>query len=249
MKRISVALFLLAFSFSSLNANKVGDSTTKSSESEKESTPSSIWNFAKWKWFLSGVLGVYGSFLAIKWILDCARNAPNSPRFGGPFPPGRLPDQAGATLLSVAMGSVSPRRLSPRNEEQIAMKRRFSVLLVEDNETFQTVFRSQLRAAGHEVTIAGNGQIAVDLARETTFDLILMDNLMPVMGGLEATAALRGIGVTTPIILHSTESYDEKLWVAFERAGGNARLMKGQVRQEKYDELFDTLIDMAHAKS
>ena len=65
------------------------------------------------------------------------------------------------------------------------------VLLVEDNLVNQTVASRLLERAGCEVVVAGDGQEALDRFDEDQFDIILMDMQMPVMGGLEATRALR----------------------------------------------------------
>ena len=69
----------------------------------------------------------------------------------------------------------------------------FSLLLVEDHKMNQLVARKTLeRKWGNmKLTIAGNGQIALDLLREKDFDLILMDIQMPVMDGYEATKIIR----------------------------------------------------------
>ena len=65
------------------------------------------------------------------------------------------------------------------------------ILLVEDNPVNQLVASKMLKKAGHEVLIAGNGREAIDQFDKQAFDLILMDVQMPVMGGLEATQAIR----------------------------------------------------------
>ncbi|WP_165667171.1 response regulator [Metapseudomonas otitidis] len=65
------------------------------------------------------------------------------------------------------------------------------VLLAEDNELNQQVARELLRLVGIEVAVADNGAIAVDMAAQEPFDLILMDMQMPVMDGLAATRCLR----------------------------------------------------------
>jgi signal transduction histidine kinase/DNA-binding response OmpR family regulator/HPt (histidine-containing phosphotransfer) domain-containing protein len=65
------------------------------------------------------------------------------------------------------------------------------VLLVEDNVVNQRVAIGLLTRRGHDVTLAEDGQQALDRLERGTFDLVLMDVQMPVMGGLEATAAIR----------------------------------------------------------
>ncbi|NTV09895.1 MAG: response regulator [Zoogloea sp.] len=68
---------------------------------------------------------------------------------------------------------------------------RLRILLVDDNPVNQTVALRMLEKAGHTVAVASNGQEALDAYDKGRFDLILMDVQMPVMGGIEATQAIR----------------------------------------------------------
>jgi len=70
-------------------------------------------------------------------------------------------------------------------------RQNLKILLVEDNPVNQTVAVKMLEKVGHKITVAGNGQEALDLFDQERFDVILMDVQMPVMGGLEATQAIR----------------------------------------------------------
>ncbi|MFB1489684.1 MULTISPECIES: response regulator [unclassified Thiocapsa] len=65
------------------------------------------------------------------------------------------------------------------------------LLLAEDNLVNQKLMIRLLGKWGHEVTLANNGQEALEQVERDTFDLILMDMQMPVMGGLEATRLIR----------------------------------------------------------
>jgi two-component system sensor histidine kinase/response regulator len=69
--------------------------------------------------------------------------------------------------------------------------RRVRVLLVEDNVVNQRVATGLLTRRGHHVTLARDGQDALAHLDAETFDLVLMDLQMPVMSGLDATAAIR----------------------------------------------------------
>ncbi|TVQ73970.1 MAG: response regulator, partial [Oceanospirillales bacterium] len=74
------------------------------------------------------------------------------------------------------------------------------VLIVEDNAINQEVAKSQLTRLGLEVELADNGQVAVQMLRDASFDLVLMDIQMPIMDGYEATRLLRQQGYDRPII-------------------------------------------------
>ena len=66
-----------------------------------------------------------------------------------------------------------------------------SILLTEDHPINQRLMINLLEKWGHRVTLANNGQEALDCLAQQQFDLVLMDIQMPVMGGLEATRLIR----------------------------------------------------------
>ncbi|MDE3179924.1 MAG: response regulator, partial [Acidobacteriota bacterium] len=69
--------------------------------------------------------------------------------------------------------------------------RALRILLAEDNRVNQQLAVRLLEKNGHSVMVAANGREALESLGRETFDLILMDVQMPIMGGLEATAAIR----------------------------------------------------------
>lgn len=71
------------------------------------------------------------------------------------------------------------------------MGEKLNILLVEDNVLNQRVVTFSLKKYNHEVTIANNGVEAIEIFKNTKFDVILMDIMMPVMDGLEATVRIR----------------------------------------------------------
>jgi two-component system sensor histidine kinase/response regulator len=78
------------------------------------------------------------------------------------------------------------------------------ILLTEDNAVNQRLATRLLEKQGHSVIVVDDGAMALKACKESTFDLILMDVQMPVMDGIEATAAIReaeqGSGHHVPII-------------------------------------------------
>jgi signal transduction histidine kinase/HPt (histidine-containing phosphotransfer) domain-containing protein len=87
---------------------------------------------------------------------------------------------------------------APEPWEDIVLTGR--VLLVEDGVDNRRLLSTHLTSAGCELVTAEDGEAAVRHARAETFDLILMDMQMPVMDGYTATAELRRLGITTPIV-------------------------------------------------
>ncbi len=76
----------------------------------------------------------------------------------------------------------------------------FKILVVDDGEANRRLIMLFLGRAGCLVDQAENGQIAVDLAAQKTYDLILMDMQMPVLDGYQATRILRETGFVGPIV-------------------------------------------------
>jgi CheY-like chemotaxis protein len=84
-----------------------------------------------------------------------------------------------------------PAPASPRTETRSPVPAKYRVLIAEDNPTNQLLARRLLEDLGCRVDLAVNGREAVDLARQTTYDIIFMDCHMPEMDGFRATETIR----------------------------------------------------------
>ena len=82
------------------------------------------------------------------------------------------------------------------------------LLVAEDEKKLRTLMRDYFELKGYQVSEAENGQQAVDLLQNQTFDLIFLDIMMPGMDGLEACEKIREY--TDAPILFLTALYDEE---------------------------------------
>ncbi len=115
--------------------------------------------------------------------------------------------------------------------------RPLSVLLVEDNEVNQLVTVGFLARRGHAVTTADCGEDALTILADRSFDLILMDQRMPGLSGLETLQHIRALASETrssiPVIVTSASVLASEMESCF-RAGADGFLAK-PFRQEELD--------------
>ncbi len=99
------------------------------------------------------------------------------------------------------MPETSDGVLGDEEDELSAELKNVKVLIVEDIELNQMLITTLLDDFGYEYEIASNGKIAIEKLQNQPFDIVLMDLQMPVMGGFEATAHIRGeLNSDIPII-------------------------------------------------
>ncbi|WP_295238596.1 response regulator [uncultured Brevundimonas sp.] len=101
------------------------------------------------------------------------------------------------------------------------------VLVVEDHPVNRMILEAWMSSASHITSTAENGQVAVDIAKDQPFDLIIMDVNMPVMDGLTATRMIRegGQNAGTPIVVLSASARHEDHEAGLQ-AGADAYLNK-----------------------
>jgi CheY-like chemotaxis protein len=117
------------------------------------------------------------------------------------------PGQGSTFHFTVRLGRVAIKPAPVKNPTTqlapVPEQHPLRILLVEDNRVNQMLATLLLEKWGHTVVLAENGQVAVDRFPTATWDIVLMDMQMPVMGGLQASTlirALEGAEQRTPII-------------------------------------------------
>lgn len=71
------------------------------------------------------------------------------------------------------------------------MSKPIHILVADDNEVNQRVILGMLEHAGYSVDLAGDGREAIERLSESSYDLLILDCMMPVMDGFETTRAIR----------------------------------------------------------
>jgi len=98
----------------------------------------------------------------------------------------------GQRLQETLARLLADEQLTPTSEwPSLAQPHPLRILLVEDHPVNQQVALRMLRGIGYEAEVAVNGQEALDAVRGGGYDLLLMDCMMPIMGGMEATRIIR----------------------------------------------------------
>jgi two-component system sensor histidine kinase RpfC len=109
-----------------------------------------------------------------------------------------------------------------------ANRRRYQILVAEDNAVNQRVIVGILERAGHRVRVVDDGEQALDVLENERFDVIIMDLNMPELGGLDAARAYRFMdpeAIQVPIIMLSADVTSEAMKEC-EEAGIDAFLPK-----------------------
>ena len=127
----------------------------------------------------------------------------------------QLIEQAGdETLISAQQPAVNGETARDERQDLDAPPR---VLVAEDTESNRYVIERMLDTIGCDVTAVTNGVEALEAIRTKTFDVVLMDVMMPIMDGEQATQAIRalaGPASRIPIIgvtAHSLQAERERL--------------------------------------
>ena len=116
-----------------------------------------------------------------------------------------------------------------------------TILVVDDNQDLLNTFAMILKRRGFSVQTAGNGVSAVDKFKEQTFDVTLMDIVMPEMNGVDASKKMKEINPEAPIILMTAYSDEELIQSA--KNGGVNQIIHKPIRIDQLIQLINEAAD------
>ncbi len=90
------------------------------------------------------------------------------------------------------------------------------ILIVEDEPGIALALEDDLRLEGHDIGVTGDGGIAITKARESAFDLILLDIMIAGKDGFDVLRELRRAKVTTPIVMLTARTQEAEKVLALE---------------------------------
>ena len=126
-----------------------------------------------------------------------------------------------------------------------------AILVVEDTQSIALLIEHLLRDAGAKIYLAENGaegeKMLLDAKqRESGFDLVLMDMMMPVMDGFEATRRIRASGIETPIVAMTAMAINDECEKCIE-AGCDFFLTK-PIKTAEFSAQICAILDSAEKK-
>jgi len=129
-------------------------------------------------------------------------------------------------LMTAPTVTQTASQVTIHTENRPTSKETIRVLLVEDNPINQQVTSIILKKLGCEVEIAKNGQEAVTLWQQRSYDIIFMDWHMPVMDGVEATRIIRAQENDHTLIIALTAHAMQEQQAEISRSGMDDCLIK-----------------------
>ncbi|HOJ52528.1 MAG TPA: PAS domain S-box protein [Syntrophales bacterium] len=116
-----------------------------------------------------------------------------------------------------------------------------TILLIEDEKMIADVTKAMLTQLGYEVSVAPSGEKGIEMFREMRPHLVILDMVMPGMGGEEVYRQLRAIDAEVKVLLASGYAVDEKVkrLLAGEKVGFIQKPYRLQELAEKVSDLWE----------
>jgi two-component system, chemotaxis family, sensor kinase CheA len=119
----------------------------------------------------------------------------------------------------------------------------YRALVVDDSITMRTLLKNVLTAAGYQVTVAEDGQAALDLlSKDHDFQIVVTDLQMPRMDGISLCEGIRALpGSYLPVVMVTSVDEPEEKSRAL-AAGADAYVVKASFEQTSFLNRINTLV-------
>ena len=105
------------------------------------------------------------------------------------------------------------------------MNKENKILLVEDEKHLAKGLSFNLKKEGYQVTVAEDGLAALDCLREDSFDMMILDLMLPKLGGMEVVKKVRETNIRFPVLMLTAKTTDEDRTLGLE-AGADDYITK-----------------------
>jgi DNA-binding response OmpR family regulator len=92
----------------------------------------------------------------------------------------------------------------------------YKILIIEDERPILKALESNLSAEGYQVDTAMDGALGLEKARDPSFDLILLDLMLPKLTGEEICRRIRQEGIATPVLVLTAKGEEEHRIAGFQ---------------------------------
>jgi DNA-binding response OmpR family regulator len=99
----------------------------------------------------------------------------------------------------------------------VSVSEKKKILVADDSETIRALLQTALESAGYEVDVAADGLSAHELGSAGEYDLIILDQLMPGLLGLDVIARWHEEGMMAPVIMLTGVDDDRTAVESFDR--------------------------------
>ena len=79
--------------------------------------------------------------------------------------------------------------------------KKIKILLIDDEEEFASTLAERLELRGYVAKIAGNGESGISLITNDSFDIVILDLMMPGLNGIDTLKQIKAINKNLPVIL------------------------------------------------
>ena len=121
------------------------------------------------------------------------------------------------------------------------MDKQKKILVAEDERPLAKALELKLSHSGYEVTVATNGQEALDKLQNGGFDLVLLDLMMPVLDGFSVLEKLKSQNISVPVIVTSNLGQKEDIDKA-KKLGAKEYFIKSNTQLSEIVEYIKTAL-------